>query len=169
MAEHDRMSMEGEKVAHLQSIRRSDHEDSPMVQRDLVASASPRRSLLKKKSNMSVRSLQHATSPTVPTPSTVNLSPCTSHDRPASCQSQDARSSSSSIPPSLERAESLAKRLRVRGSKLFKRQHSRTNPSSLRGLYWVTDSQVGMNRSLDEWASLHRGLQHNRTHSTGSQ
>lgn len=149
----------GEKVASSEDCHTTGH--------DIVAPASSRRSVFRK-SNMSVRSLHCPTSPTMPTPS-INLSPSASHDRPASWKSQDARSSSSSILPSLERADSLAKKLRMRGSRLFKRQHSKTNPSSLRTLYWVTDSQVGLDRSLEQWATLHRVSQHGRMHSTGSQ
>lgn len=152
----------------LQSTRRHSTEESHNAEYNIVASASPRRSVLKKKSSRSVHSLHRPTSSTVPTPSTTNLSPSVSHDRPASWKSQGARSSSSSIPASLERADSIAKKLRVRGSRLFKRQHSKTNPPSLRTLYWVTDSQVGLNKSLEQWGSLHRVSQHNRMHSTGS-
>lgn len=158
----------GEKIAtNIQSAQRPNSQDCHTTGHGIVASASPRRSVLRK-SNMSDHSLHCPTSPTMPTPSIINLSPSLSHDRPASWKSQDARSSSSSILPSLERADSLAKKLRMRGSRLFKRQHSKTSPPSLRTLYWVTDSQVGLNSSLEQWATLHRVSHHGRMHSTGS-
>lgn len=143
-------------------------EDSRSVEHDPMAFVSPPRSLAKQKSKMSVCSMQHPTSPSVPPPSTINLSPSVSREGPASPKSQDARSSSSSTPQSLDPVDNFAKRLRGRGSRLFKRQRIKTSSSSLRTLYWVTDSQVGLNQSFEQWASQHRVSQHYRMHSTGS-
>ena len=160
----------GEKMASsFQSTRRHSIEESHNAEAYFVPSASSRRSVLTKRSGVSVYSLPILTSPTATTPSTMNLSPSVSHDRPASWKSQGARSSSSSMTTSLDRADSIAKKLRFRGSKLFKRQHSKTNPPSLRTLYWVTDSQFGLNKSLDQWSGLQRVSQHGRMHSTGSE
>lgn len=162
------MSVGEKMVSSFQSTWRHSIEESHSADFNLVPSASSRRSVLTKRSGVSVYSLPNPTSPNATTPSTVNLSPSVSHDRPASWKSQDARSSSSSVSPSLERADSIAKKLRFRGSRLFKRQHSKTNPPSLRTLYWVTDSQFGVNKSLEQWSGLHRVSQHSRMHSTGS-
>ena len=154
-------------ASSFQSTRRHSIEESQSAELNLVPSASSRRSVLTKRGGVSVFSLPNLTSPAATTPSTINLTPSVSHDRPPSWKSQDARSSSSSVTPSLDRADSIAKKLRFRGSKLFKRQHSKTNPPSLRTLYWVTDSQFGLNKSLDQWSGLHRVSQHSRMHSTG--
>ena len=156
-------------ASSFQSTRRHSIEESHNAEAHFVPSASSRRSVLTKRSGGSVYSLPILTSPTATTPSTMNLSPSVGHDRPASWKSQGARSSSSSMTTSLDRADSIAKKLRFRGSKLFKRQHSKTNPPSLRTLYWVTDSQFGLNKSLDQWSSLQRVSQHGRMHSTGSE
>lgn len=155
-------------ASSVQSTRRHSIEESHNAEVNIVPSASSRRSMLTKRSGVSVYSLPIPASPTATTPSTINLSPSVSHDRPASWKSQGARSSSSSMTPSLDRADSIAKKLRFRGSKLFKRQHSKTNPPSLRTLYWVTDSQFGVDKSLDQRSSLQRVSQHGRMHSTGS-
>lgn len=156
-------------ASSFQSTRSYSIEDSHDTELNILPSASSRRSILKKRSGASVYSLHHPTPSAATTPSTINLSPSISHDRPASWKSQDARSSSSSLSPSLERAESIAKRLRFRGSRLFKRQHSKTNPPSLRTLYWITDSQLGLNKSLEQWSSMQRLSQHSRMHSTGGE
>lgn len=155
-------------ASSFQSTRRHSIEESHNAEFNLVSSASSRRSVLTKRSGVSVYSLPIPTSPTATTPPIIHLSPSVSHDRPASWKSQGARSSASSMTPSLDRADSIAKKLRFRGSKLFKRQHSKTNPPSLRTLYWVTDSQLGLHKSLDQWSSLPRVSQHGRMHSTGS-
>lgn len=155
-------------ASSFQSTRRHSVEESPNAEHNIAPSASSRRSVLQKRSGVSVYSLRNPTSSTATTPSAINLSPSVSHDRPASWKSQDARSSSSSVPHSLERADSIAKKLKFRGSRLFKRPHSKTNPPSLRTLYWITDSQFGLNKSSEQWSSLHRVSQHNRMHSTGS-
>jgi hypothetical protein len=152
---------------NLQSVRRINSEELHSAKKEVVAS-SPHESGVKKWNDTSVYSLHGSTSHSAAATSVTNLSPSVSHERPASWRSQDARSSSSSIPPSLERAESLAKTLMVRGSKLFKRQHSKTSPPSLRTLYWVVDTQNGMDKPGRQRGSLHRDSQHNRMHSTGS-
>ena len=162
------MSVEDQMASSFQPTRRHSIEESNNAGYNVVPSTSSRRSFLKKRTGVSVYSLHNPTTPNATTPSTVNLSPSVSHDRPASWKSQDARSSSSSVSPSLEPADSIAKKLRFRGSRLFKRPHSKTNPPSLRTLYWVTDSQFALNNSLEHWSSLHRVSQHNRMHSTGS-
>ncbi len=135
---------------------------------DIVATLSQSRSVVRKQSNLSVRSLHPSTSPTVPASGNTNLSPSLDYDRPASWKSQGARSSSSSNPPSLDRSENVAKTWIVRGSRLFKRHHSKTSPTSLRTFYWVADSQDGLKNYPGQWASNQRRSQHNRTHSTGS-
>ena len=80
-------------------------------------------------------------------------------------RSQDARSLAGSIQSRADRSDSVTKSLFSRGTKLLKRQNSKSNLTSLRTLDWVEASyERDQIQELAGW----RLLKHSRIDSTGS-
>ncbi|MCJ1304787.1 hypothetical protein MMC08_007600 [Hypocenomyce scalaris] len=80
-------------------------------------------------------------------------------------RSQDARSLTGSIQSRADRSDSVTKSLFSRGTKLLKRQNSKSNLTSLRTLDWVEASyERDQIQELAGW----RLLKHSRIDSTGS-
>lgn len=102
------------------------------------------------------------------TPSTNSL-PANTSNRSVRRKSQDIRLSSGSIFLRPEKPESLAKTLMTRGSKLLRRQNSRTESTSLRTWQWLETSQDNMDTNDGHSAKTLGDLRHNRIHSTGSE
>lgn len=104
------------------------------------------------------------------TPLSTNSSLANTNNKVVLKKSQDARLSSSSLFLRPEKSESLAKTLMARGSKLLRRQNSRSDSTSLRTWQWLEASHDdNMSTCEGHSANALGDLRHNRMHSTGSE
>ena len=119
------------------------------------------------KLNGKYRSQTQTTTSTHTSPNS-NSSLTNTNDRVVVRKSHDARLSSGSIFLRPERSESLAKTLMTRGSKLLRRQNSRSDSASLRTWQWLETPHDDMSTHDGHSANAPGDPRHNRMHSTGS-
>lgn len=98
-----------------------------------------------------------------------NPSPTSTRNRAKDKKPDDVRLSSGSTSLYPEKSEGLAKTLMARGSRLLRRQNSKSDSTSLRTWQWLEASQGSVGACEGYSAKALGDFKHNRMHSTGSE